>query len=127
MAISLVSPGIKITEKDLVSTLPSSGATVGGFAGQFRWGPIEEATLVTSTQSPSYVAFQPHSYDAFSRFRVSETNGLFDCTFPIDKQPLLFSELTTSSAAQHLSMPHSAAIQPVTVVVEWLAGKAAQY
>ncbi|NBV27424.1 hypothetical protein EBS02_00140 [bacterium] len=48
MAISLVSPGIKITEKDLVSTLPSVGATVGGFSGQFRWGPIEEATLVTS-------------------------------------------------------------------------------
>ena len=51
MAISLVSPGIKITEKDLVSTLPSSGATVGGFAGQFRWGPIEEATLVPSEVS----------------------------------------------------------------------------
>jgi hypothetical protein len=48
MAISLVSPGIKITEVDQVSSTPSLATTAGGFAGQFRWGPIEAPTLVVS-------------------------------------------------------------------------------
>lgn len=48
MAISLVSPGIKITEVDQVSSTPSLATTAGGFAGQFRWGPIESPTLVVS-------------------------------------------------------------------------------
>ena len=48
MAISLVSPGIKITETDFVSSPVAVSGSAGGFAGQFRWGPIDEATLVTS-------------------------------------------------------------------------------
>jgi hypothetical protein len=48
MAISLISPGIKVTEQDLVSSQQTTVSTSGGFAGQFRWGPIEYPTLVTS-------------------------------------------------------------------------------
>lgn len=48
MAISLVSPGVKITEVDQISSTPSLATTAGGFAGEFRWGPINEPTLVTS-------------------------------------------------------------------------------
>lgn len=48
MAISLISPGIKITETDLVSSSPSVASTTGAFVGQFRWGPIEVPTVVTS-------------------------------------------------------------------------------
>lgn len=48
MAISLVSPGIKITEVDQISSAPSVATTTGVFAGQFRWGPIEDPTLVSS-------------------------------------------------------------------------------
>jgi hypothetical protein len=48
MAINLISPGIKITESDQVSSIQASGTTIGGTAGQFRWGPIEEPTLVSS-------------------------------------------------------------------------------
>ena len=48
MAISLISPGIKITETDLVSSSQSVSTTSGGFAGQFRWGPIDKATQVTN-------------------------------------------------------------------------------
>ena len=48
MAISLISPGIKITEQDLVSSQQAVATTAGAFAGQFRWGPMEEATVVTS-------------------------------------------------------------------------------
>ena len=48
MAINLISPGIKITESDQVSSIQASGTTIGGTAGQFRWGPIDTPTLVSS-------------------------------------------------------------------------------
>ena len=48
MAISLISPGIKITETDLVSSSQSVSTTSGAFAGQFRWGPIDKAVQVTN-------------------------------------------------------------------------------
>jgi hypothetical protein len=48
MAINLISPGIKITEQDQVATIPAGGATVGAVVGMYRWGPVEQATLVTS-------------------------------------------------------------------------------
>jgi hypothetical protein len=48
MAISLISPGIKITEQDLVSSQATVATTTGAFSGQFRWGPIEKATAVQS-------------------------------------------------------------------------------
>jgi hypothetical protein len=48
MAISLVSPGVKITEVDQISSTPSLATTGGGFAGEFRWGPLNEPTLVVS-------------------------------------------------------------------------------
>lgn len=48
MAINLVSPGVKITEADLVSSVPSVGGSVGGTVGDFRWGPIEDPVLITN-------------------------------------------------------------------------------
>ena len=48
MAINLVSPGVKVTESDQVASVQATGTTIGGAVGQFRWGPIEAATLVTS-------------------------------------------------------------------------------
>ena len=48
MAISLISPGVKITEQDLVASNQSVASTAGAFAGQFNWGPIEFPTQVTS-------------------------------------------------------------------------------
>ena len=48
MAISLISPGIKITESDLVSSSQAVSSTSGAFSGQFRWGPIDKAVQVTN-------------------------------------------------------------------------------
>lgn len=43
-----VSPGVNVTEVDLTTVIPAVSTSVGAFAGQFNWGPIEESTLVTS-------------------------------------------------------------------------------
>ena len=48
MAISLISPGIKITESDLVSSSQAVSSTSGAFSGQFRWGPIDKAVQVSN-------------------------------------------------------------------------------
>jgi phage tail sheath protein FI len=46
--MTLISPGIEVREIDLTTIIPAVQTTVGAIAGAFRWGPVEEATLVTS-------------------------------------------------------------------------------
>ena len=64
MAISLISPGVKITEQDLVSSQQAVATTAGAFAGQFRWGPMEEATVVTSEADLVSKFAQPNATNA---------------------------------------------------------------
>lgn len=66
MAISLISPGIKITERDFTSVAATTGTAAGGFAGQFRWGPINVATQVVSEN------------DLVSQFGKPNTNNNVD-------------------------------------------------
>ena len=47
MAFQL-SPGVQVTEKDFTSVVPAVGASIGGFAGEFRWGPANEVVTVSS-------------------------------------------------------------------------------
>ena len=46
----LVSPGVEVKEKDLTNIIPAVATSIGGFAGLFEWGPVLEATLVSSEQ-----------------------------------------------------------------------------
>ena len=66
MAISLISPGVKITEQDLVSSNQSIASTSGAFSGQFNWGPIEVPTQVISEA------------DLVSQFGSPNTNTIVD-------------------------------------------------
>jgi len=43
-----VSPGVNTSEIDLTNVVIAAGTSMGGAVGRFRWGPIEEVTLVTS-------------------------------------------------------------------------------
>ena len=47
MAFQL-SPGVQVTEKDLTSVVPAVGTSIGGYAGDFPWGPCNEVTTITS-------------------------------------------------------------------------------
>ena len=42
-----VSPGVNTSEIDLTGIVVAAGTSMGGLAGRFNWGPIEEVTLVT--------------------------------------------------------------------------------
>ena len=43
-----VSPGVSIKEIDATNVVPVTSSSVGGFAGAFNWGPVEQAVLVSS-------------------------------------------------------------------------------
>lgn len=44
----LVSPGVEVKEIDLTNVIPAVSTSIGGYVGEFRWGPIEEAITVSS-------------------------------------------------------------------------------
>ena len=45
-----VSPGVQVKEVDLTNVVPAVSSTVGGFAGAFRWGPVDEVVSVSDSQ-----------------------------------------------------------------------------
>lgn len=45
---NMLSPGIKVTEHDFTTIIPSVASTEGGFAGNFSWGAVDELQLVTN-------------------------------------------------------------------------------
>ena len=44
--VSLLSPGVNVSEIDLTTVTPATSTTDGAFAGQFSWGPIQDIELV---------------------------------------------------------------------------------
>ena len=45
-----VSPGVNVSEIDLTTIVPAVSTTEGAFAGSFKWGPAEVATLISSEE-----------------------------------------------------------------------------
>ena len=45
-----VSPGVQVKEIDLTNVVPAVSSTVGGVAGAFRWGPVDEVVSVSDSQ-----------------------------------------------------------------------------
>lgn len=62
-----VSPGVQVQEIDLTSGVPAVSASIGGYAGVFNWGPVDEIRLISSEKelantygSPSAVTADQH-------------------------------------------------------------------
>jgi phage tail sheath protein FI len=47
MAFQL-SPGVNVSEVDLTTVVPSVSTTVGGFVGNFNWGPVDEIVTINN-------------------------------------------------------------------------------
>ena len=43
-----ISPGVNTSEIDLTTVVPGVSSIDAGFAGAFRWGPINDVTLIDS-------------------------------------------------------------------------------
>lgn len=76
-----VSPGISVTEVDQSTVVPTVATTAGAFAGAFRWGPVEEITLITSENDLASrfgkpeTAFNPETWFTAASF-LSYSNRL---------------------------------------------------
>ncbi len=63
----LVSPGVEVNEIDLTNVIPSVSTSIGGFVGEFRWGPVGEAITVSSEKElASYFGGPPNEKTALS-------------------------------------------------------------
>ena len=76
-----LSPGVNISEIDLTTITPSVDTTVGAFAGVFRWGPVNERTLITSENNLVSTFGKPTNVNAETFFSaanfLSYSNALY--------------------------------------------------
>ena len=49
----LVSPGVEVNEIDLTNVIPAVSTSIGGYVGEFPWGPVGEAITVSSEKELS--------------------------------------------------------------------------
>ena len=61
---SQVSPGVQVSEIDLTNVVPAVSSTTGAFAGQFKWGPVDEVKTVSDSKGLIDEFFSPANTDA---------------------------------------------------------------
>jgi phage tail sheath protein FI len=61
-----VSPGVQIKEIDLTNVVPAVSTSIGGYVGDFNWGPVEEITTVGSEKELASVFGTPNDVTARS-------------------------------------------------------------
>ncbi len=66
-----VSPAVNVSEIDLTTIVPQVSSTTGGFAGVFRWGPLNDLTLVDSEDNLVRLFGKPNSTTAISFFTAA--------------------------------------------------------
>lgn len=66
-----VSPGVAVKEIDLTNVIPAVSTSIGGFAGRFRWGPINEVSLISSENELANKFGKPNSTYARGFFEAA--------------------------------------------------------
>ena len=59
-----VSPGVQVKEIDLTNVVPAVSSTTGAFAGQFKWGPVDQVVTVSDSKGLVDNFSSPASTDA---------------------------------------------------------------
>lgn len=60
----LVSPGVQVKEIDLTNVIPAVSTSIGGFAGAFNWGPVEEIRTLGSEKELAAIFGTPDNQTA---------------------------------------------------------------
>ena len=63
-----VSPGVEVKEIDATNVIPAVATSIGGTAGVFRWGPVEEITTVSSEKQLVEIFGAPTTTDSANTF-----------------------------------------------------------
>ena len=70
-----LSPGVLVTERDLTTTVPAVATSSGGFAGKFKWGPINDPILISTEQELASTFGSPDDDTAVSFFTAANFLG----------------------------------------------------
>ena len=54
-----VSPGVQVREIDVTNVVPAISSSIGAFAGEFSWGPVDEVRTITSEKELVSVFGEP--------------------------------------------------------------------
>ena len=65
-----VSPGVLVSEVDATNVVPAVATNIGGFAGDFNWGPVEKVVQVGSENELAEVFGKPDNSN-FNHFLVA--------------------------------------------------------
>jgi hypothetical protein len=66
-----VSPGVEVKEIDLTNVIPAVSTSIGGFAGYFKWGPVNQVTLLSSENELANQFGKPDALTAESFFTAA--------------------------------------------------------
>ena len=58
-----VSPGVQVREIDVTNVVPAVSSSIGGYVGQFSWGPVDEVRTITSEKELVSVFGEPTGDD----------------------------------------------------------------
>ena len=67
----MLSPGVTVTEKDLTNIVPAVATSIGGFCGEFSWGPCLDPTTVSNENDLVRRFAKPNSHNAQSWFTAA--------------------------------------------------------
>ena len=68
---TLLSPGVLALERDLTTTIPGVSTSVGGIAGVFLWGPVDQVTLVSDENQLINRFGKPSNFNAETFFTAA--------------------------------------------------------
>lgn len=71
MAIFSLSPSVEVREVDLTLIVPAVATSIGAFAGVFKWGPVNEATVVDSERTLVSIFGEPDADTATDFFTAA--------------------------------------------------------
>lgn len=70
-----ISPGVNVSEIDLTTVVPAVSTTVGGIAGHFTWGPVQQRVLVDNEDTLVTQFGKPKSNTAADFFTAASFLG----------------------------------------------------
>ena len=61
-----VSPGVQVREIDVTNVVPAVSSSIGAYAGEFSWGPVDEVRTITSEKELVNVFGEPKEAGDYS-------------------------------------------------------------